>query len=60
MGYKNSATVSNTIGAADANIIIDFNLDRSVIQMNEVVVTGTQNKETNSSARSDDAFLLTL
>jgi TonB-dependent receptor len=54
MGYKNSATVSNTIGAADANIIIDFNLDRSVIQMNEVVVTGTQNKETNSSARSDE------
>src|SRR5664280_2301944 len=54
MGYKNSAPVSNTIGAADANITIDFNLDRSVIQMNEVVVTGTQNKETNSSARSDE------
>ena len=33
---------------------MDFNLDPSVIQMNEVVVNGVQNKETNSSARNDE------
>jgi hypothetical protein len=53
MGYKNSKPVNNIL-TADTNIEIDINLDPSVIQMNEVVVNGTQNKETNASARSDE------
>jgi hypothetical protein len=54
MGYKNSEPKIISLLTADASITIDFNLDPSVIQMKEVVVTSTQNKETNSSARHDE------
>ena len=54
MGYKNSEPKIINLATADANITIDFNLDPSVIQMKEVVVTSSQNKETNSSARHDE------
>jgi len=54
MGYNNSETKIINIAAVEASITIDFNLDPSVIQMKEVVVTSSQNKETNSSARHDE------
>ncbi len=54
MGYKNSVPTTKTLGTADTNITVDFNLYPSVIQVNEVVVNATQNKESNASARSDE------
>ena len=54
MGYKNSDPKSTTIATPDASVTIDFNLDPSVILMKDVVVTSTQNKETNTSARHDE------
>ncbi len=60
MGYKNSKPVSNTIDNTDSNITIDLSLDPSVIQIKEVVVNGVQNKETNSSARTDERISPTV
>jgi hypothetical protein len=54
MGYKNSEPKIINLTTTDSNITIDFNLDPSVIQMKEVVVTSSQNKETNVSARNDE------
>jgi hypothetical protein len=54
MGFKNSESKSITLVTDDAVAILDISLDPRVIQMNEVVVQGTQNKETNSSARTDE------
>jgi outer membrane receptor protein involved in Fe transport len=54
MGFKNSDPKSINLSTSDASETIDFNLNPSVVQMKEVVVTSSQNKETNSSARHDE------
>ncbi len=54
MGFKSSESKSIIIGTDNAVTILDIALEPKVIQMNEVVVQGTQNKETNSSARTDE------
>jgi hypothetical protein len=54
MGYKSSGSIKINLGNADSEVVSDFNLEHSFIQINEVVVTGIQNKETNSSARHDE------
>ncbi len=54
MGYKNSTQKKVTVQADDVTISVDIILDPSIIEMNEVVVQGIQNKESNSSARTDE------
>ena len=54
MGYKNSEQKNISLATSGATATIDFNLEPSVIQMKEVVVTSSQNKETNTSARHDE------
>ena len=54
MGYKNSIPKKTELATTNSNIVIDIFLEPSVVQMNEVVVNGIQNKETNASARSDE------
>jgi outer membrane receptor protein involved in Fe transport len=54
MGYKNSTPIKIELAESTSEVTSDISLEPSVIQMNEVVVTGIQNKETNSSARHDE------
>jgi len=54
MGYKNSIPKKTELATTNSNIVIDIFLEPSVVQMNEVVVNGIQNKETNASARTDE------
>jgi len=54
MGYKNSYPKNVIITKPGETVTIDFNLNPSIIEMKEVVVTSTQNKETNTSARHDE------
>ncbi len=54
MGYKTSDPKSFTLTEDTKSLTVDLTLNTSVIQINEVVVQASQNKETNSSARHDE------
>ena len=54
MGYKSPEPKIVNLATTVTTTVIDFNLNPSFIQMNEVVVTSTQNKETSLSARHDE------
>jgi TonB-dependent receptor len=60
MGYKNSAPQTTELSYDNSNINIDFNLEPSVHQIGEVVVSGTRNNETNASARNDEKVSSTV
>ena len=53
-GLYSSKPITNNVPGFEANITMDFNLEPSIIELNGVQVNGVQNKESNSSARSDE------
>jgi len=54
MGYKNSKPETIILTAANPDIVADIYLEPSIVKMNEVVINGVQNRETNASARHDE------
>lgn len=54
MGYKNSVPQTIDFTASDSEVVIDINLEPSIIQVDNVVVNGIKNKESNASARVDE------
>jgi outer membrane receptor protein involved in Fe transport len=54
IGYKSPDPQQINLKSSDVNIVADIQLTPADVQIDEVVVKATQNKETNSSARHDE------